>query len=89
MLPISIDIEKKQVEMSFHSSDPSQNAQPTVKLSDLSEGQKVDAIVKKIEGYGLFLEIEGSKVRGLCHKSEVRCLFLLGMTSSNLWLAVR
>ena len=59
------------MELSFRSSDSSRAAQPVLKLSDLSEGQKVDAVVKKIEDYGLFLEVEGSKVRGLCHKSEV------------------
>ena len=66
-----MDSEKKQVELSFRSSDSSRGAQPAMKLSDLSEGEKVDAIVKKIEDYGLFLEVQGSKVRGLCHKSEV------------------
>lgn len=64
--------------MSFRSSDSSRTTQPSIKLTDLAEGQKVDAVVKKIEDYGLFLEIEGSKVRGLCHKSEVR---LTGMTA--------
>ncbi|GJE87565.1 U3 snoRNP-associated protein Rrp5 [Phanerochaete sordida] len=68
---LSVDVEKKQVEMTFRSADASRNAQSTLKLSDFSEGQKVDAVVKKIEDYGLFLEIEGSKVRGLCHKSEL------------------
>lgn len=70
-MPHSVDAEKKQVEMSFRSSDPQRNAQQSIKLSNLSEGEKVDAVVKKIEDYGLFLEVEGSKVRGLCHKSEV------------------
>ncbi|EKM61289.1 uncharacterized protein PHACADRAFT_168722 [Phanerochaete carnosa HHB-10118-sp] len=68
---LSVNVEKKQVEMSFRSSDSSRSAQLTIKLSDLSEGQKVDAVVKKIADYGLFLEVEGSKVRGLCHKSEL------------------
>lgn len=66
-----MDAEKKQVELTFRSSDSPRSGQPTVKLSDLSKGQKVDAVVKKLEDYGLFLEVEGSKVRGLCHKSEV------------------
>ena len=68
----SVDVETKQVEMSFRSFDPQRNNHQGIKLSDLSEGSKVDAVVKKIEDYGLFLEIESSKVRGLCHKSEVR-----------------
>lgn len=66
----SIDAEKKQVELSFRSGDLLRES-TSLKLGDLSEGQKVDATVKKIEDYGLFLEIEGSKLRGLCHKSEV------------------
>lgn len=80
----SVDAEKKQVEMSFRSSDSSRNAQPTIKLSDLSEGQKVDAVVKRIEDYGLFLEVEGSKVRGLCHKSEVRFSYPEEIATPNL-----
>ena len=68
--------------MTFRSSDSSRSTQQAIKLSDLSEGQKVDAVVKKIEDYGLFLEVEGSKVRGLCHKSEVRSPSRWRLTSS-------
>ncbi|CAL1695136.1 unnamed protein product [Somion occarium] len=67
---VSVDLEKKQVEMSFRSSD-AKASQPTLQISDLSEGAKVTGTVKKIEDYGLFIEIEGSKLRGLCHKSEL------------------
>ncbi|KAI0706125.1 hypothetical protein BC835DRAFT_1260450 [Cytidiella melzeri] len=66
---LSVDVEKKQVELSFRSGDSKESS--LLKLTDLTEGQKVDAIVKKIEDYGLFLEVEGSKIRGLCHKSEL------------------
>ena len=67
---LSVDVEKKQVELSFRSGDSSKETS-SLKLSDISAAQKVDATVKRIEEYGLFLEIEGSKLRGLCHKSEV------------------
>ena len=40
-------------------------------LSDYNEGQRVECAVKKVEDYGVFLEIKGTKVSGLCHKSEV------------------
>lgn len=40
-------------------------------ISDFTEGQIVDAIVKKVEPYGLFLRIEDSDVSGLCHKSQI------------------
>lgn len=67
----SIDREKKQVEMSFRSGDLKRDTRPSITLADLTEGQKVEGRVKKIEDYGLFVEIEGSRVSGLCHKSEV------------------
>lgn len=68
----SVDVEKKQVEMSFRSGDRSVWPEAQLKLSDISEGQKVDGRVKKVEDYGLFIKIEGSKLSGLCHKSQVR-----------------
>ncbi|KAG6834451.1 hypothetical protein C0991_004784, partial [Blastosporella zonata] len=37
---------------------------------DLQIGQKVEGVVKRIENYGLFIQIENSKLTGLCHKSE-------------------
>lgn len=58
--------------MSFRSEKASRGAQDTIQLSDLAEGQKVDAVVQKIQDYGLFLQVDNSRVRGLCHKSEVR-----------------
>ncbi|KAL4241734.1 hypothetical protein ABKN59_000784 [Abortiporus biennis] len=68
---VSVDTEKNQVEMTFRSSEPQKDAETVISLSDLSPGDKVDGIVKKIEDYGLFIEVAGSKVRGLCHKSEI------------------
>lgn len=68
----SVDLEKKQVEMTFRTTDGAESSKPGLTLSDISEGQKLDGLVKKIEDYGLFIEIDGSKLRGLCHKSEVR-----------------
>lgn len=57
--------------MTFRSQSAKKGAQAMLQHSDLIEGSKVDGTVKKIEDYGLFVEIEGSKLRGLCHKSEV------------------
>lgn len=57
--------------MSFRSGEVGSDSKHRLTLSDLSEGQKIDGRVKKIEDYGLFIEVEGSKVSGLCHKSEV------------------
>ncbi|KAH9898165.1 U3 snoRNP-associated protein Rrp5 [Cubamyces lactineus] len=68
---LSINAEKKQVEMSFRSGDLKRDNRNQLSLSDLSEGQKIDGRVKRVEDYGLFIEIEGSKLSGLCHKSEL------------------
>lgn len=57
--------------MSFRSGDLKRDTRLGITLADLTEGQKVEGRVKKIEDYGLFIEIEGSRVSGLCHKSEV------------------
>ncbi|THH11892.1 hypothetical protein EW146_g7883 [Bondarzewia mesenterica] len=68
---IPTDPEKNQVEMTFRSGDLSRTAKPSFTLSGLVEGQKIEGRVKKIEDYGLFIEIDGSKLTGLCHKSEL------------------
>ncbi|KAH8099388.1 nucleic acid-binding protein [Cristinia sonorae] len=68
---LSVDVEKRQVEMTFRSADAAESSQSGLTLSELSEGDKHDGIVRKIEDYGLFIEIEGTKLRGLCHKSEI------------------
>ena len=68
----SVDTVNKKVELSFRSGNLSKSTRPTLSMSDFQAGQKVSGRVKKIEDYGLFIEIEGTKVSGLCHKSEVR-----------------
>lgn len=69
-------MESKKVEMSFRSSPGTTSPKPGASLGDLVEGQKVDGIVKKVEDYGIFITIAGTKLSGLCHKSEVRMLSL-------------
>ncbi|KAL4069766.1 hypothetical protein V8B97DRAFT_2051647 [Scleroderma yunnanense] len=68
---LSVDIANKKIEMTFRSGDLTRNPLQLLTLSDLKEGQKVIGRVKRIETYGLFIEIDGSKVTGLCHKSEL------------------
>ena len=67
-----MDTEKKKVEMTFRSGDLKRDNTSSPTLTDLHEGQKIDGRIKKVEEYGLFIEMEGSKLSGLCHKSEVR-----------------
>lgn len=57
--------------MAFRTTEAPKRGTSGITLSDLKEGQKVDGIVKKIEDYGLFIQIDGSKFSGLCHKSQV------------------
>ena len=63
---------KKQVEMSLRSETVNKHV---LTFGDLVEGKKVDGKVKKVEDFGIFIQIEGSRLSGLCHKSEVRSLF--------------
>jgi polyribonucleotide nucleotidyltransferase len=71
-LRFSVDTINKKVELSFRSGNLSKSTRSTLSLSDFQEGQKIKGGIKRIVDYGLFVEIEGSKVSGLCHKSEVR-----------------
>lgn len=57
--------------MAFRTTEVQRKGTSGITLSDLKEGQKVDGVVKKIEDYGLFIQINGSKLSGLCHKSQV------------------
>jgi rRNA biogenesis protein RRP5 len=58
--------------MTFRSGDSHKTTdQSGLKLSNLSEGQIVDGKVKKVEDYGIFIQIGDSKLSGLCHKSQV------------------
>jgi rRNA biogenesis protein RRP5 len=59
----------------MRSRDLSQDDRTTVTIEALVEGEHVDGIIKKVEVYGLFIEIKGTKISGLCHKSEVRIFF--------------
>lgn len=70
---ISVDTENKKVEMTFRSEEfIKRSSKATISVNP---GQKVDGIVKKVESYGLFIQIDGSKLQGLCHKSEVLSFF--------------
>ncbi|KAF8898934.1 hypothetical protein BD779DRAFT_1607574 [Infundibulicybe gibba] len=67
---LSVDPETKKVELSFRTGILTKPL-GTLTVGDLQKGQKIDGIVKRIENYGLFIQIEGSKIHGLCHKSEL------------------
>ncbi|KAG9314209.1 hypothetical protein JVU11DRAFT_4995 [Chiua virens] len=68
---LNVDIPNKKVEMTFRSGDLTRTPASSLALSDLQEGQKVIGRVKRVEQYGIFIEIQGSKICGLCHKSQL------------------
>lgn len=68
----SIDRANCQVEMSLRSQNGGSNKSTRYQITDYQEGDLVDGKVKRIESYGLFIEIVGTGISGLCHKSEVR-----------------
>ncbi|KAG5647561.1 hypothetical protein DXG03_008914 [Asterophora parasitica] len=73
---LSVDPETKKVEMSFQTTTVKNPSQ--LSAGDLQIGQKVEGVVKRIEDYGLFIQIENSKLTGLCHKSQVcDCVFCI------------
>ncbi|KDQ17789.1 hypothetical protein BOTBODRAFT_29943 [Botryobasidium botryosum FD-172 SS1] len=68
---LALDTEKKQVELTFRSGDLARSSKSALQLRDFEEGQKVDALVKRVEPYGVFVSIKGSRISGLCHKSQI------------------
>ena len=66
-----MDKENRKIEMSFRTKTNTTNKDSLLTLRDFQEGQTVHGHVKKVEDYGLFIELDDSKVSGLCHKSEV------------------
>ncbi|KAF9040398.1 nucleic acid-binding protein [Hymenopellis radicata] len=66
---LSVDTATKKVEMTFRTTDSSRKSNIT--LGDLQKGQKITGSVKKVEDYGLFINIDNSRLSGLCHKSQL------------------
>lgn len=65
----------------MRSRDLSKAEEPSITYADLVEGENVDCVVKRVELYGLFVEIKDSKISGLCHKSEVSYSFTAAISS--------
>jgi rRNA biogenesis protein RRP5 len=76
-----VQAHQNKVEMSLRSEPGKPNKVKPIKDSkistlqaefdDLNVGDKVDAFVKNIADYGLFLQIEDSDLSGLAHKSQI------------------
>ena len=66
-----MDKENRKIEMSFRTKSGTNGKASLLTLRDFQGNQTVHGHVKKVEDYGLFIELDDSKVSGLCHKSEV------------------
>ncbi|KAF6766586.1 hypothetical protein DFP72DRAFT_867062 [Ephemerocybe angulata] len=66
---LSVDAEANKIEMTFKTGDLSRETKSSA--AQLKEGQKVAGHIKRVEDYGLFIDIEGTKLHGLCHKSQL------------------
>lgn len=64
--------------MTFKSGDLSKQTDTiSGQLDNFHEGEKLDGRIKAVKDYGLFIEIDGTKLSGLCHVSEVHFPFFL------------
>ena len=64
---IAIDQENKRVEFSLKKGA----AEGADSLASMSDGQIVEGSIRKIEAYGVYVNIKGTNLSGLCHVSEI------------------
>ncbi|KAJ5945564.1 RRNA biogenesis protein RRP5 [Penicillium verhagenii] len=66
------DAEQGKLQMSLKESVLDPNFKALITLQDLKVGQVVTGKVRKVEEFGAFIVVDGSKnVSGLCHRSEM------------------
>ncbi|CEL57234.1 rRNA biogenesis protein RRP5 OS=Saccharomyces cerevisiae (strain ATCC 204508 / S288c) GN=RRP5 PE=1 SV=1 [Rhizoctonia solani AG-1 IB] len=63
--------ETNQIELTMRSGDINKLLKHTIGLSDFKVGQKIEGRIKRVADFGIFVEIAGTKISGLCHKSEI------------------
>ncbi|CAE6439154.1 unnamed protein product, partial [Rhizoctonia solani] len=68
---IELTMQTNQIELTMRSGDMNKLLKRTINLSDFQVGQKVEGRVKSVMDFGIFIEIVGTKISGLCHKSEI------------------
>ena len=72
-----VDLDKNQVQMTLRSGEIASLA-TSMTLSDFTKGKRVDGVVQNVTEYGVFIQVNGSDAKGLCHRSEVTCIFFGG-----------
>ncbi|KAJ1301821.1 hypothetical protein OPQ81_009049 [Rhizoctonia solani] len=68
---LAINPETNQIELTMRSGDINKLLKRTLGLSDFQVGQKIEGRIKSVMDFGVFIEIAGTKISGLCHKSEI------------------
>lgn len=69
---LSVDEAAERIDMSLKESVVEKDYVPLTTFHDIKEGQILTGKVRKVESYGVFIEIDHSaNVRGLCHRSEM------------------
>ena len=63
---VSADVAKGRVEISFRENDATQG---NADVSGVSEGDIVMGTVRRVQPYGVFIGLDGTKLSGLCHIS--------------------
>ncbi|KAH8880404.1 nucleic acid-binding protein [Thozetella sp. PMI_491] len=67
-----VSVEGGRLGMSLKKSVVEGDFKSLTTIFDLKEGQDVTGIVRKVEDFGAFIEIDGShNLRGLCHRTEM------------------
>ncbi len=66
---LSVDAAARRCELSLKASDVS--GTPLLTLAQLTPGETVRGVVKRVEPYGAFISLDGSALVGMCHISEV------------------
>lgn len=67
-----MNVDRNQAELTFRTKAAPEPRVKNLSYGSFEVGQKVDAVVKRVETFGIFLRIDETSISGLCHKSEVR-----------------
>lgn len=70
---IAVDAASKHIQLSLKASTADPNFVAPLKIDDLKRGDVVTGKVRKVEEFGVFVDLDNSvpRLSGLCHKSEI------------------
>ncbi|PWN27160.1 hypothetical protein BDZ90DRAFT_232714 [Jaminaea rosea] len=61
----------KKAELQKVKADEAGSSTQPLRLKDLSKGMKVNGFIRAVQEYGVFVQIEGTQISGLAHKSQL------------------